>query len=249
MNAAEPRIVDSVIAADCHIGQLSEVLQSELRSGAKVFRMVRAKGSVVGQLSCVGDCSCLDFSTLADHVRIGRFNHLLHAELGERSYTGPQTVIIKASVGKYCSISWGVTIGGADHDYTRLTTHSFLYSEHDDLRPEHASGYDRFATPCKVGNDVWIGANATIVRDVTVADGAVIGANSVVTRDVPPYAIVAGVPARVLKLRFDQAVIARLLELKWWDFPKAVIRDNFDLFISPPDARTLEKLEAIAARQ
>ena len=99
MNPLEPRISESRIGEGCHVGPLSEVLQTELRPGAKVYRMVRAKGSVVGRMSCVGDGTCLDFSRLADHVRIGRFNHLLHAELGERTYTGPHTVIIGASVG------------------------------------------------------------------------------------------------------------------------------------------------------
>ena len=247
MRSVEPQITDSVIADDCHVGTLSEVLQSELRDGAKVFRMVRAKGSVVGRLSCVGDGSCLDFSRLADHVRIGRFNHLLHADLGDRSYTGPHTVIIKAKVGKYSSISWGVTIGGADHDYGRVTTHSFLYSDHDHLRPEESPAYDRFAGACDVGSDVWIAANATIVRGITVGDGAVVAANAVVTKDVPPYAVVAGVPARILRLRFDESAIQRLLKIRWWDFPDALIRENFDLFKSKPDAEVLGKLEAIGA--
>ena len=247
MNPFDPRISDSRLGEDCHVGPLSEVLQSELQPGARVYRMVRVKSSVVGRMSCVGDGTCLDFSRLGDHVRIGRFNHLLHAELGERTYTGAHTVIIGASLGKYSSISWGVTIGGGDHDYRRVTTHSFLYSDHDGLRPEQEPAYDRLAQPCSVGSDVWIAANATIVRGVCVGDGAVIAANAVVTRDVPPYSVVAGVPARILKSRFSADAVERLTRIKWWDFPEALVRANFELFKNEPDAQTLERLEAIRA--
>lgn len=75
-----------------------------------------------------------------------------------------------------------------------------------------------------IGNDVWIGYEALIMADVHIGDGAVIGARAVVTKDVPPYTIVGGVPAREIRKRFAPDVIARLLELKWWDWPMAKIR-------------------------
>ncbi len=77
-----------------------------------------------------------------------------------------------------------------------------------------------------VGNDVWIGYEAVILAGVTIGDGAIIGARAVVTRDVPPYTIVGGVPAKPIRKRFDEDTIARLLELRWWDWPEERIAQN-----------------------
>ena len=85
----------------------------------------------------------------------------------------------------------------------------------------------------RIGHDVWIGANALILPEVTIGDGAVIAAGAVVTRDVPPYAIVGGVPARVIRYRFSPEMIDAFLEIKWWDWPLEKIKENFDLFYHP----------------
>ncbi|MDE5763719.1 MAG: CatB-related O-acetyltransferase [Ruminococcus sp.] len=84
---------------------------------------------------------------------------------------------------------------------------------------------------CRIGNDVWIASGAQILHKVTVGDGAVIGGGAVVTKDVPPYAIVAGVPARIIKFRFDENTINELLSLKWWDWPQDVILKNIEWMI------------------
>lgn len=245
MSAENPRIIESHLADGCEVGVFSEVIKSTLASGARVYRMARVQGSTLGAMSHVGDHSRLDFSELGFRVRIDRFNHIFKGKLGDHSYTGPQTVVMSATVGRFCSISWGVTVGGANHDYTRVTTHSFLYNDHDKLRPAPDAAYNRFASNCRVGNDVWIAANSTILPGTTLGDGAVIAAGSVVTHDVPPYTVVAGVPARVIKTRFDESVAQRLLEIRWWDFPDDLIRSNFDLFKAHPDQEILEKLESI----
>ena len=83
---------------------------------------------------------------------------------------------------------------------------------------------ETFIKPCEIGNDVWIGDNVFIKSGVKIGDGAVVGAGAVVTKDVPPYAVVVGVPARVIKYRFDEKTIAELLELKWWDLDAQIVK-------------------------
>ena len=86
--------------------------------------------------------------------------------------------------------------------------------------------------PGAIGNDVWVGFGATILSGVTIGDGAVIGARALVAKDVPPYAIVGGVPAKVIKYRFDDATIGRLLKLKWWNCKEKKIRKHVDKLCS-----------------
>lgn len=125
-------------------------------------------------------------------------------------------------IGKYCSIARGVTIGTGRHPLDALTTHSIVhrecYTENGiiGIAPEHRVSFEQ-SLPVNIGNDVWIGLNAVIMDGVTVGNGAVIGTNAVVTKDVPPYAIVVGIPAKVLRYRFDGDTIARLEKLRWYD--------------------------------
>ena len=102
---------------------------------------------------------------------------------------------------------------------------------------------EKFSKPCTIGNDVWIGCNATILRGVKVGDGAVIGANSLVNRDVPPYAIVGGVPARIIRYRFDERVVEQLLRIRWWDWSDEKIRAHIALF--QQDNISVEELEEL----
>ena len=121
------------------------------------------------------------------------------------------------SMGAYCSVAHGVEVLlAADHRTDWVTTYPFAAFE-----PSLAdvAGHPASRGDVQVGNDVWLGSGCAILSGVTIGDGAVVAARALVTKDVPPYAIVGGVPARVLRYRFDPATIDRLLALRWWDWP------------------------------
>lgn len=170
-------------------------------------------------------------TSLGNHVRVGRGNWVFKSTIDRRTYTGQNSIIAAATIGAFCSISWNVTVGAANHDFHRVTQHSFLYDSHNsDLRPSGLSAsYDRFEQGSVLGADVWVGAGAVILQGVTVGNGAVIGANSVVTRDVPPYAVSVGVPSRVVNWRFSEDRISLLEKLEWWTWTDSKIRENYDL--------------------
>lgn len=227
-----------------NIAESALIINSELENSAKVYKDARVKESRMGHFSSVGDHTKMDFSTIDDYVRVDRFNHLFHAKLGCHSYTGQNTVIMHAEIGKFCSVSWGVTIGPANHSYERISTHSFLYNSVDGLRPENEeAAYDRFTTKCIIGNDVWIGTGATILRNVNIGSGAIVGAGAVVTKDVPPYAIAVGVPAKIVKYRFSDEIIEKLLRLEWWNWDDEMIRENYEYFAEKVSEERLCELE------
>lgn len=220
-----------------------QITSSTVPDSCSIYQGARVQASKLGDLCIVGNFSRVDYSQLGNNVRIDRNNHIYSSTLGRHSYTGMGTVVMCADIAAFCSISWHVSIGGADHDYSRMTQHSFLYNNVDDIRPSNEPVvYDRFSEKVAVGNDVWVAAGAVITRGVTIGDGAVIAANAVVTKDVPPYAIVAGSPAKIIKYRFTDDVISLLLELKWWSWSLDKIKENYTLLSEKPTVTSLQSL-------
>lgn len=152
--------------------------------------------------------------------------------LGKGSYiSGPYAYVDGAQIGKYTSIARFATIGVKGHNYNWVTTSPIITSS------KYGIVKDSISIPQKdeviIGNDVWIGMYAIVNRGVKIGDGAVIASGAVVTKDVPPYAIVGGNPAKVIKYRFDPEIIDKLLKIRWWDWDndliKKRIKDFYDI--------------------
>ena len=147
----------------------------------------------------------------------------------------------KLKIGKYCSIADGVIfLLGGEHRSDFITTYPFnaLLKNFN-----YIEGHPHTKGNINIGNDVWIGSEAKILSGVNIGDGAIIGANSIVTKDVPPYAIVAGNPAKTVKYRFDDATIEKLLKIKWWDFDEKEIMKIIPLLQSENIQKLIEQYE------
>ena len=151
-----------------------------------------------------------------------------NVSIGDYSYLKQNTFMSNVSIGKFCCIADGLTVGLNEHPYHEFSSYRMneIWSPLCN-RIRHGGGVlnDTFTT---VGNDVWIGQDVVIKGGVKIGDGAVIGARSVVTRDVPPYAVVVGVPAKVIKYRFEQEKIDFLEKLQWWNWTPKEIYQNLD---------------------
>jgi virginiamycin A acetyltransferase len=146
-------------------------------------------------------------------------------------------------IGKFVAIAQGAQfiMNGANHPMRGISTFpfgSFGFAGGEAF----GAGYDPPRGDTIIGSDVWIGREAVIMPAIKVGDGAIIGTRAVVSRDVPAYAIVVGNPARVVRRRFSEADIARLLAIRWWDWPVEKITRNVAL-LRAADVDALEKAE------
>lgn len=132
-------------------------------------------------------------------------------EIGDYSYVNRNSSLENCSIGKYVSISSGVYISPWEHPLNCITTHPIGYSE---------SFKNHHRKRTIIGNDVLISLNCIILEGIRIGDGAVVGAGAVVTKDVEPYEVVAGVPAKHIKYRFDKEICTELLETEWWNLDK-----------------------------
>ena len=131
-------------------------------------------------------------------------------------------------------------MGGGNHNYHNLSCYTdYWYKRTFGIE---ISDIEPLAKRTKIGNDVWIAAGVNIISDVCIGDGCVIGAGSVVTKNVLPYSVVVGVPARQIKKRFNDEVIALLESIKWWDWPESKIIENIGLLRNEPKIEELRKI-------
>lgn len=232
----EENIIDSNVVLDNTL--------IEPHTSVKLFDFSRIADSSIHDHVIVRNHCRIENCNLGSYVSIQRFSIMYFVEMGDCSYAGKNLTCWHSRIGKYCSISWNVSIGGADHDYSKITTHGFLYVEGFGIsHPDNWGGYDRFIRQCTIGNDVWIGCHAIIKRGVTIGDGAVIASGAVVTKDVEPYTIVAGVPAKIIGRRCDQELAARLSRTEWWNLPRDVISNNICLFNQKITEESVEGIE------
>lgn len=180
------------------------------------------KNSRIGRKTKLGDKSVINNSNLSSQSIIGVNcsinNSTLSGKVNVGDYTTINTSIIigrlnPINIGKYCSIAPDVYITDINHNLKRRTTH-FMYKYIDfiDKIDELKSNGG-----VEIGNDVWIGKSSIILSGITIGDGAVIAAGSIVTKDVEPYSVVAGIPAKLTKKRFNDNIIKNLIKEKWWN--------------------------------
>lgn len=171
-------------------------------------------------------------SSFGRNCRIACPVYIGESNLGDYSYVEPFCRLSSTDIGRFCSIAPFCVIGPLSHPLNRLSSHPAFYLRDERLGYVFVdeSGDESADVRTRLGNDVWVGVGAFVRRGVTIADGAVVGAGAVVTKDVPPYAVVGGAPARLIRYRFDPSTIRKLLRLQWWKRDASWLRRHASQF-------------------
>ncbi len=180
----------------------------------------------IGYMSICKNCK------FGKYVNVASNSKLYNCYIGDFTYVSDNCNISDTKIGKFCSIASNVKIAQGKHPtHTFLSTHPSTYKKQGGLVKCFTEDTKfTYTSDVIIGNDVWIGANAVICEGVIIADGAIIGANSVITKDVAPFAIVQGCPQQIIRKRFDEDTISKLLNFTWWDKEEYWIQENISLF-------------------
>lgn len=196
----------------------------------KVFALLKSSSSNEKNIR-VNRLSFVTNSTFQGNNFVDRFCKVRNSTIGKYSYIGFGSDFNNVKIGNYCSISSDVKIGLGKHPIDFFSSSPVFYSNNNPFGvKETYFSYDDKPKKTVIGHDVWIGANVVILDGVEIETGAIIAAGAVVTKNVAPYEIVGGVPAKVIKKRFDNETIQQLMASKWWLMePKELKEKNFSL--------------------
>lgn len=166
-------------------------------------------------------------------ARIHANCNLVRVTMGKNSYMGNNNSVMDTNIGHYCSIASYCAIGGGNHPTEWVSSSPYFYNYNDQQSGKKASNFFNSGEKVNIGNDVWIGENCFIKSGITIGNGAIIGAHSVVTSNIPDYAIAVGVPAKIIKYRFEFDIIEELLKIEWWNFSESELAEYSELFNNP----------------
>lgn len=208
----------------------------------KMLLQYRHRNNVIKNHSTLSLSCTLNKCVFEEEVRVSHSAEINNTKIGYLSSIGRYSKIVHSEIGKYCAVSWNTTINAVGHPSDHLTVSAFPYVPYvGNFVQERTQHYQKVI----IKNDVWIGANSVIMPGVTIGNGVIIGAGAIVTKDVPDYAIVAGVPAEIIKYRFSEDIIKKLLELKWWDLDPKDIKKHVELWGVKFTSHSLTQLEEI----
>jgi acetyltransferase-like isoleucine patch superfamily enzyme len=210
----------------------------------KIFDSTRMSDSIIES-----DVS-ISRSILKNFIRVSSNCIISDCAIDDYSYISRSSWFSLTEIGKFCSIGARITCGRGNHPSEFISNHPIFYSPRKQCATSFASR-SHFEERIKIiiKNDVWIGDNVFIKDGIAIGNGAIIAAGSVVVNDIPDYAIAGGVPAKIIKYKFDRKIIEQLLELEWWNWNEPALQSTQNLFIEDNIEKAMELLNSIATKE
>jgi chloramphenicol O-acetyltransferase type B len=206
-------------------GFFKKALEIANEGARDIENKIRFKNNIIDNGCCIDDKSVIH-----PNVHLLENSIINNSEINSYTYLGKKCLVQNATIGKFCSIANDVCIGLGKHPTNNFSTATLFYRKKNTLNInliDKEPVFDEYEN-ISIGHDVWIGAKVIILDGVTIGHGAIIASNAVVSKDVPAYAIVGGVPSKIIKYRFEEKKIKQLLNSKWWDMDLVEIKKNMD---------------------
>ena len=223
---------DSKLGRGIKVSHGSVISSSSLGDQTTVEPDCEITGSQLGENAAIKYSCRILRSQMEKYVVIHHSSYIEDTKIGAYTYLGWRASVCRTTIGKFCSIASDVTIAPGIHPTDFASTCPIFFSTYKQCGMTFAERNHFVETmPVSIGHDVWIGSKVFIADGITIGNGAIVGAGAVITKNVPPYAIMGGVPAKIIRYRFDEQTIERLLKSCWWDWPEEVLRTRQPLFV------------------
>jgi acetyltransferase-like isoleucine patch superfamily enzyme len=198
---------------------------SEVKSRSQIDKYCRIVNTKIDNSVIIGEAVHITNSNISKFSRVFHKCELYEVSLNSYSYIAPMGYVAYASIGKFCSIGPRFQCAGANHPTDLVSTSPVFYSVNKQCGTTFCDKTTfKEIELIEIMNDVWIGSNVFIKGSVRIGNGAIIASGSVVVKDVPDYAIVGGVPAKIIKFRFEKGIIEKLVKSEWWNFEENELR-------------------------
>ncbi len=198
----------------------------------QIIRLIQSYNLRKKNISISTGCN-ISNSKFGKNIFLGENVSLINCKIDDYSYISLNSKIKNTSIGKFCSIGPNVQIILGKHPLNFVSTHPVFYSKNKPFKTFSDRIYIDEYDSVLIGNDVWIGEGVIIPSGVTIGNGAIISARSVVTKNIEPYSIVGGIPAKLIKYRFDESTIKKINNSNWWDWDESKLKFDYLTFHNP----------------